>query len=79
MWIVNKPLIDKLKDPRSLGYLNKPKSSFVGISYSRGKEKTWYLDSGCSRHMTDDEEAFFTLRMKEERMVTFGDDGKVTL
>ena len=26
--------------------------------------------------MTSDKEAFVTLRMKEERMVTFGNDGK---
>ena len=40
------------------------------------KKKTWYLDSGYSRHMIGDKEAFVTLRMKEGGMVTFGDDGK---
>ena len=41
-----------------------------------GKKRIWYLDSGCSRHMTGDKEAFITLRTKEGGMVTFGDDGK---
>ena len=43
---------------------------------AEGKKKTWYLDSGCSRHMTGDKEAFIIVRMKEEEMVTFRDDGK---
>ena len=43
---------------------------------AEGKKRTWYLDSGCSRHMTGDKKAFITLRMKEGGMVTFEDDGK---
>ena len=43
---------------------------------TEGKKRTWYLDSDYSRHMMGDKEAFITLRMKEEGMVTFGDDDK---
>ena len=33
----------------------------------------WYLDSGCSRHMTRDKSLFKTLKEKEGVFVTFGD------
>jgi len=32
------------------------------------KTKSWYLDGGCSRHMTGDK--------KEGRLVTFGNNDK---
>ena len=34
----------------------------------------WYLDSGCSRHMTSDKSLFKNLKEKEDGYVTFGDD-----
>ena len=34
----------------------------------------WYLDSGCSRHMTEDKSLFKTLKEKEDGFMTFGDD-----
>ena len=33
----------------------------------------WYLDSGCSRHMTGDKSLFKSLKEKEDGYVTFGD------
>jgi len=36
------------------------------------KQKSWYLDSGCSRYMTGDRSLFLTLRMKEGGTVGFG-------
>ena len=33
----------------------------------------WYLDSGCSKHMTGDKSLFKTLKEKEDGFVTFGD------
>ena len=33
----------------------------------------WYLDSGCSRHMTRDKSLFKSLKEKEDGYVTFGD------
>ena len=38
--------------------------------------RRWYLDSGCSRHMTGDINQFFTIKSKEEGFVTFGDNKK---
>jgi len=34
--------------------------------------KRWYLDSGCSRHMTGEKSMFLTLTMKEGGTVGFG-------
>ncbi|XP_077232400.1 uncharacterized protein LOC143869726 [Tasmannia lanceolata] len=36
----------------------------------------WYLDSGCSRHMTFDPSKFSTLNMEDQGTVTFGDNAK---
>ena len=40
------------------------------------KEGVWYLDSGCSRHMTGDKTMFSTITPKDGGYVTFGDDKK---
>ena len=39
-------------------------------------KKRWYLDSGCSRHMTGDINQFFVIKRKDEGFVTFGDNKK---
>jgi len=36
------------------------------------KQKSWYLDSGCSGHMTGERSLFLTLTTKEGRTVGFG-------
>ena len=36
----------------------------------------WYLDSGCSRHMTGKANLFTHLEMKKGGKVTFGDNAK---
>ena len=45
------------------------------------KQKSWYLDSGCSRHMTGDRFLFLTLIMKDGRTVGFGGNqtGKIII
>jgi len=40
------------------------------------KKDLWYLDSGCSRHMTGDKTKFAKLELKEEGIVTYGDNNK---
>ena len=35
----------------------------------------WYLDSGCSRHMSGDKSYFTSLQKYEGGIVTFGDGG----
>ena len=37
---------------------------------------TWYLDSGCSKHMTGDKSMFLSLETYEGGTVTFGDNKK---
>ncbi|RVW82159.1 Retrovirus-related Pol polyprotein from transposon TNT 1-94 [Vitis vinifera] len=39
-------------------------------------EDKWFLDSGCSRHMTGDESKFAFLTKRKEGYVTFGDNSK---
>ena len=36
----------------------------------------WYLDSGCSRHMTGDKTKFYLLTESEGGQVTFGENSK---
>ena len=42
----------------------------------RTKERKWYLDSGCSRHMTGDKTHFMELTPKSGGFVTYGDNNK---
>jgi transposase InsO family protein len=43
---------------------------------SKSKQGRWYLDSGCSRHMTGDRSLFSSLVAKDGGYVTFGDNNK---
>jgi len=43
------------------------------------RTKPWYLDSGCSRHMTGDKQCFMSFIKKEGCLVTFGNNEKVKL
>jgi len=36
----------------------------------------WYLDSGCSKHMTGVKSKFVNLILKQEGHVTYGDNNK---
>ncbi|RVW58424.1 hypothetical protein CK203_109027 [Vitis vinifera] len=40
------------------------------------EEDKWFLDSGCSRHMTEDESKFAFLTKRKGGYVTFGDNAK---
>ncbi|EOY31731.1 Uncharacterized protein TCM_038845 [Theobroma cacao] len=40
------------------------------------KRQPWYLDNGCSRHMTSNENLFAKLDRKKCGSVSFGDDSK---
>ncbi|KAF1894470.1 hypothetical protein Lal_00043412 [Lupinus albus] len=42
----------------------------------RTQGRKWYLDSGCSRHMTGDRSNFLDLSLKGKRYVTYGDNNK---
>jgi len=43
---------------------------------SKSKRSMWYLDSGCSRHMTGDKKKFKNFKRKEQGFVTYGDNNK---
>ena len=45
----------------------------VCLKSQHQKEKKWYLDSGCSRHMTGNKSQFRNLRPKEGGVVKFAD------
>ena len=36
----------------------------------------WYIDSGCSRHMSEDKSFFVEVKMKNHEFATFGDNNK---
>jgi hypothetical protein len=42
--------------------------------YARNQECQWYIDSGCSKHMTGDQSKFLKLNKKGKGKVTFGDN-----
>ena len=45
-------------------------------SSQNARKKLWYLDSGCSRHMTGDKQCFISFIKKEGGSVTFGNNDK---
>jgi len=40
------------------------------------RKNQWYLDSGCSKHMTGDLAQFTNLKLKAEGHVTYGDNNR---
>ena len=40
------------------------------------KQHLWYLDSGCSKHMTGDASKFINIFLKQDGHVTYGDNNK---
>ena len=43
---------------------------------AKAKKNVWYLDSGCSHHMTRDKAMLSNISPKDGGYVTFGDNGK---
>jgi hypothetical protein len=41
---------------------------------NKKKKCGWYVDNGCSKHMTGDRDKFLTLRKERDRSVTFRND-----
>ncbi|XP_022950378.1 uncharacterized protein LOC111453493 [Cucurbita moschata] len=46
------------------------------VCLKASKKNKWYLDSGCSRHMTGNPSKFVNLSKKDGGLVTFGDNKK---
>jgi len=38
------------------------------------KDDLWYLDNGCSRHMTSDKTKFEKLHLKDQCFMTYGEE-----
>jgi hypothetical protein len=41
---------------------------------AKKKKHGWYVDSGCSKHMTGDRDKFLTLRKERDGLVSIGND-----
>lgn len=41
---------------------------------AKQKKHGWYVDSGCSKHITGDKDRFLTLRKERDGSVSFGND-----
>ena len=50
------------------------------ICFRASNKEKWYIDSGCSRHLTGDKEKFNSLEIKEGAKVSFGGNqsGRIT-
>ena len=48
--------------------------TFVGL-YAQKDEDQWFIDSGCTRHMTGDKRKFISLTEGKGEDVSLGDDG----
>jgi len=43
---------------------------------SKSRRSMWYLDNGCSRHMTRDKTKFKNFKRKEQGFITYEDNNK---
>jgi hypothetical protein len=43
------------------------------------RKRGWYVDSGCSKHMTGDKDRFLTLSKERDGLVSFGNDNSTTI
>jgi hypothetical protein len=43
----------------------------ISLAYKQNKH-SWYVDSGCSKHMTGDRDKFITLQKERDGSVSFG-------
>jgi len=44
------------------------------VLYAKDKRSQWYVDSGCSKHMTGYQDKFLSLKREEKWSVAFGDN-----
>ena len=62
-------------EPNKCGFQNQVSNIFMqeclAVMHNR-----WYLDSGCSRHMTGDKSKFYLLTESDGGKVTFGGNSK---
>jgi hypothetical protein len=64
-----------LKEENKKIHKEKQKETKCKVSlYAKYKISQWYVDSGCSKHMTRDQNKFLILRKEKKGKVIFGDD-----
>jgi hypothetical protein len=71
---------DSKSPAENVKFWNKKESDKCGLVLSaQRKMKPWYIDSGCSKHMTGDKGKFLSLSESKSGNVTFGNDapGKI--
>jgi hypothetical protein len=67
------PSIEKNTQRCAKGSKKKPKKEECELAmYAQDKGNHWYIDSGCSKHMTRDHNKFLTLKEKNEEMLHLG-------
>ena len=49
---------------------------FVLQGFTKIKEQKWFIDSGCSRHMSGKRSLFHELKEQSAGTITLGDKGK---
>ena len=52
----------------------KIESFTLSLKY-QSKKNVWYVDSGCSTHMTGDRNKFISLKEGKDGTISFGNDG----
>jgi hypothetical protein len=58
---------------------NKENFLFIQVAlHAQNNRDKWYINNGCSIHMTGDRTMFITLNKNEDN-VTFGDNGTSTI
>ena len=62
-------------DPNKFGYQRSQGNLCLWVLREE-KQSKWFLDSGCSRHMTGDPTIFATLSKQKGGHVTFGDNSQ---
>jgi hypothetical protein len=57
-----------------------PKKEECGlVMYAQAKGSQWYIDSGCSKHMTGDTNFFVTLKEEKGGNDTFGNNSSIRI
>jgi hypothetical protein len=44
------------------------------VLQAKKNKRCWYVDSGCSKHMTSDRDKFLILRKERDGSISFGND-----
>jgi hypothetical protein len=57
-----------------------PKKEECGLAlYAQNEGNQWYIDSGCSKHMTRYQTKFLTSKEEKGGSVTFGDNASTSI